>query len=197
MDKAELYLNSFIPLDEDTTKQFLDLGEKKSFKKKALLFKEHKVATQFAFLLEGHCRGFVLDNSGNEVTTNFYFATTMVGDYNSYSKNEPSILNIQALSDVELVVFDIQEIIKLADTNILISKFFNLFLGHLYNFQVSRQNSFICQTPEQRYLSLLIERPKVTQLVPQKYIASYLGIERQSLSRIRNRITKKRSEVFC
>jgi len=192
MEKAELYLNSFLHLDKISIKQFLDLGEIKFLKKNDFLFKENKVTNQIAFLLNGHCRGFVVDKNGNEVTTNFYFDVTIVGDYDSFSKNQPSILKIQALSNIELLVFDLKDIIKLADTNILISKFFRLFLGHLYNFQVSRQYSFICQTPEQRYLSLLKERPKVAQLVPQKYIASYLGIERQSLSRIRNRITKKK-----
>lgn len=192
MEKAEQFLNTFLHLDKDLTKQFLDLGEKKYFRKKDFVFNRNEIRKQFAFLLDGHCRGFVLDYKGDEVTTNFYFATTIVGDYTSFSKNQPSILNIQALSDVELLVFDVNDITHLADTNILISKFFIIFLGHLYNFQISRQNSFICETPEQRYLSLMKERPKVIQLIPQQYIASYLGIERQSLSRIRSRLNKNK-----
>lgn len=76
MNKAEIFFNSFISLDKETSKTFLDLGEKKTFRKKDFLFKENKIATQFAFLLDGHCRGFVIDIDGKEVTTKFYFTTT-------------------------------------------------------------------------------------------------------------------------
>jgi CRP/FNR family transcriptional regulator, anaerobic regulatory protein len=88
-------------------------------------------------------------------------------------------------------MFDFKRMVDLCDTYPQINTFFRIFLGHLYNFSHQRELSFLYESAEERYLNLFKERPKVVRLIPQKYIASYLGVRPESLSRIRREIGKE------
>jgi hypothetical protein len=86
---------------------------------------------------------------------------------------------------------------RFSDLDVLIDKYpglesvFFKFLEHLYLFGMARQHSFIFDTPQERYIKLFGERPKVIAEIPQRYIASYLGIKPETLSRIKARIFKE------
>lgn len=183
---------------QEFTRQFVELSAAelalleaqltvRMLKKNDHFLREGDPSTHVAFVQEGHLRGYYVKD-GTEFTSNFYFAPTLAGDYYSYARRVRNQINIQALADVRLLLLPTAAFERLAEAHNRINTLLRVFLGHLYNFSHQRQLSFIYDTPEQRYLNLFRERPKVVALIPQHYIASYLGIQPQSLSRIRRRL---------
>ncbi len=178
----------FVKMDNIALGELYNLFKPNTVKKKTLLYAEGQHSNKLSILLDGHLRGYIVDKDGDEITTNFYFAPTVLADYESFSTKQPSNLNIHALVDCELLECNFTDLEKLANSNLQVCIFVRELLGHLFRFQLNRQTSFILKNNEERYLDLLKERPKVIQNMPQHYIASYLGIKPQSLSRIRQRL---------
>ena len=98
------------------------------------------------------------------------------------------MLNHQFLEDGEYLSANFDNVVALGESTTRITQLFLNFYEHLYMVGTVRQLSFIFDNAEQRYLKLLTERPKVIASDPQQFIASYLGIKRETLSRIRKKI---------
>lgn len=139
-----------------------------------------------AFLEEGICRGFYLDKEGNEHTTNFFVAPTFLADLNGFIQQKRAIFNLQALTPVKIRVCRLSKLYEMAEEHLIINKLFRLILERAYSFQQDRQAAFIYSDATERYRHLMENRKELIEQVPQKYLASYLGIQPQSLSRIRN-----------
>ena len=181
----------FAQLTPEDTKKLFDLfGPATIVEKKDHLVKEGHVHDSLYFLANGHVRGYYLKD-GTEVTSNFYFGPTFFGDLASIKHRSPTRLNIQALEDVELYAAYFADVEKLAADNTAIMRLFYNFVEHLYLFHNNRQLSFLYDTPAERYQKLFKERPKVIANVPLQYIASYLGINPETLSRIRKKMTQQ------
>ncbi|MBC7915053.1 MAG: hypothetical protein H7Y07_13125 [Pyrinomonadaceae bacterium] len=88
---------------------------------------------------------------------------------------------------------DIRAVEELGATYPNILRLFIRFYENVYTFSQKRQLSFICDSAEERYLKLFLERPKVIIEMPLVYISSYLGIKPESLSRIRKKISTQKS----
>ena len=140
------------------------------------------------FLESGVLRGYYLRPDGEEITTSFYFGPTLVGDVAALREQVPTQLNLQLLEAGPVWRARLADLDALALEYPVIYRLLMAFFEHVYRFYRRRQLSFVYDSPTQRYLNLLRERPKVGASVPQRYIASYLGIQPESLSRIRRRL---------
>lgn len=103
----------------------------------------------------------------------------------SYFKNEPSKLIIEAIEDSEIILLAKEGLEKLRKTNIQISNLCTEFYSISLIYSQKRMESIQFETAKQRYNNLLSEQPKILNKVPLQYIASYLGITQETLSRIR------------
>jgi CRP-like cAMP-binding protein len=128
---------------------------------------------------------------GTEVTSHFYFAPTLVADLTSDRMKVNARLNVQALEDAKMYITDFEKVEKLALERPTIMLLFLRFVEHLYIFASNRQLSFLFDTPVERYKNLFKERPKVVANIPLQYIASYLGINPETLSRIRKKLSQE------
>ena len=118
----------------------------------------------------------------------------MVASIESFRKKIPSPVTIETIEpgiiwwihkkDIDRIIEEIKEIPELRDK--LINTIFERTFDYMKHFF-----SFIKDTPTQRYLNLIKEKPQIVQRVPQHYIASYLGISTVHLSRIKNKLAKK------
>ena len=140
------------------------------------------------FVISGYIRLFHYDEHGNENTTHINCPPGFITSYSSYIQQTPSDLNVECITDCELLKisrsnFDRlqQESSKMKDFSIAI---FEQSLG--YNERRSRDLATL--TAEQRYQKLLKENPDMLQHIPLQYIASFLGMKPESLSRIRRQI---------
>lgn len=186
-DNLSALLDRFVNLNNEELEAFVSVFTPFKIQKLDHLFLEGEMVSCLYYINDGVFRGYY-NKGNNEITANFYFGPTMFTDLIAVRENKPTMMNIQALKASNGMVA------QFSDLDILIDKYPNIeliffkFLEHLYLFGVMRQHSFIIDTPQERYMKLFGERPKVIAEIPQHYISSYLGITPETLSRIRKRI---------
>lgn len=103
-------------------------------------------------------------------------------DQSSFTSQKPSLFNMQALEDCELIELTVQSLHSLITMS---PTFFAL--GKILDAN-TRANYAHLKTPEEKYLALIQNRPQVIQRFPLKYIASYLNMTPETLSRVRGKV---------
>ncbi|MEM1255064.1 MAG: Crp/Fnr family transcriptional regulator [Cyanobacteria bacterium P01_H01_bin.21] len=153
------------------------------------LFREGEICEFVGFTLKGCLRTFVLKEA-KEYTLFFHTERQTFGDYESFQKRCPTRFSIQAVEDSEIMVFN-DQVMQFFETTPQGQKFLRLVAEDLAFLLRDKVLSLFLDTPETRYLSLLQTEPELLQRIPQYYLASYLGIEPQSLSRLKRRVHQK------
>ncbi|MBC6997049.1 Crp/Fnr family transcriptional regulator [Cytophaga sp. FL35] len=160
-----------------------------SFTKNDYLLQEGKTENHYWFLESGFVRSFVNDTKGNDITTNFYGQGDIVIDWSSFFLRNPTRENIQTLTDCVCWQLDFEtfqqlfhsiEAFREQGRRRLVSSYFAL---------KNQSVSLIADEAKERYLRLLKEKPHIVQNVSLQHIATYLGITKYSLSRIRKEIS--------
>jgi CRP-like cAMP-binding protein len=121
------------------------------------------------------------------------FATTgwWTGDLHSYMKQEPSIYTIKALADSEVLLLTKSGLDNLLEKNLKFERYFRIIFQNALVTQHQRLiESYSCPA-ETRYQNFLEKYPTLEQFVPLKYIAAYLGITPEFLSKIRRKLMTK------
>lgn len=162
----------------------------RSVKKNNRFASHEKVCNEVGFILKGSFRFFFVKD-GIEISNYFCFQNEFISSYRSFLKREPSLINIEAMEDSQILYFShssIQEL--LTDDRIVLKmeRFGRMIAEYLICCYEERVVSFVTQTPEERYRLLLQNGDDLLQRIPQHYLANYLGITPVSLSRIRKRI---------
>ncbi|MFK7934114.1 MAG: Crp/Fnr family transcriptional regulator [Saprospiraceae bacterium] len=171
--------------------QVVNNFKKVTFQKHDYLLQEGAIADKYWFVETGVMRAFVVNQAGEEVTTEFYTHGQMALQAPSFLGRMPSQENIQALSEVtawEMSFTRFQPLFQ----NII--PYQTSARGHLVNdyFALKERNvSMIVDSAQTRYLKLLKNHPEVIQFAPLKHIATYLGITDTSLSRIRRKLAEE------
>src|SRR6476620_3892112 len=140
-----------------------------------ILLKEGEISKK-AFMIEKGCLRLWFNNNGKDITFQFFFENEVVSSGESFRKKIPSFFNIETIEpsvlhwihkkDLDKIFSDINERPEMRNNmlNIAFERQFH-YMRHFL--------SFIRDTPEQRYLNLLKEQPRIIQRVPQHYIATY------------------------
>jgi CRP-like cAMP-binding protein len=146
---------------------------------------------EIALLLQGSCRLYYLRPNGEERTTYFFFENHLLADYPSCVLGQPSQLNIQALTDTDLLVFDYAVLRRLYDECPAYERFGRILAEYLVLGTDARLVEQLILSPEERYRALLASgKTKILERVPQHLVANYLGVTPVSLSRIRARVAR-------
>lgn len=140
------------------------------------------------YVLEGCLRSFFVDDKGDEHTLHFALEDWWITDLESFLHEAPAVVNIEALTPVTVLQLDKPSLERLYTEVPVFERFFRILHQHAYLAQNKRILNSISMTGEARYTDLLQRYPKLVQRVPQKYIASYLGITPVFLSQIRARL---------
>lgn len=179
-----------MPLKEDEKAALLELSVFKSFKKGTVLLSEGQMAKEGYFVLKG-CIRVYYNVDGEERTTEFYTEAEALSP-TSLIHGQPSAYYIACVEDCILIA-------TTPDTEaIMFEKFprFETLCRILSEKLLAKSQAsfdeFKLLSPEQRYINLLDNRPMLLQRVPQRLMASYLGITPQSLSRMRGRLARKK-----
>ncbi|WP_051359609.1 Crp/Fnr family transcriptional regulator [Adhaeribacter aquaticus] len=167
-------------------KNLADLGEIISFKKNQIIKGSNEIAKHGYFLISGSCGLFVWKEN-SFVCLDLFLENNFFADDVSLNSGEPSLIEIVALEKCS--------VLSISKTNIELLKQTSmgnkLFLIGAENDYVLKQKQYLeslTKSAEARYLDLLNNRPELLKRIHQKHIASYLGITKQSLSRIRKKI---------
>ncbi|MFT3945798.1 MAG: Crp/Fnr family transcriptional regulator [Agriterribacter sp.] len=191
MQEEHFLKKIFTPTDFKESELALILPKFKQvqFSKNDFLLREGKTENNYWFLESGFSRSFVNDINGNDITTNFYSPGEIVIDWSSFFLRNPTRENIQALTDCvcwQLDFDNFQQLFHGIETfrehgrKRLVSSYFAL---------KNHSVAIIADQAKDRYLQLLKSKPHIIQNVSLQHIASYLGITKYSLSRIRKEIS--------
>ncbi len=184
-------IKSIVVLNEDEEKAFINILRIRQFKKKEFLMQEGEVCSNVSFVNNG-CLRLFYNVEGVENTTQFFFGNSWYTDYASFLTEQPTIENMQALEPCEVVQFKKDDLYKLFNQFPVFEKVGRVMAENAF-LSLSRLNQMLTnEEPQQRYLSLMKQRPDVVEKIPQHYIASYLGVKPESLSRIRKRISSSK-----
>lgn len=155
------------------------------------LIKEGDIMRKAFTVVSGLLRTYVLKGDGTEVTQ--YIATVgmTAGSYKPMYLHEPSVEYVQAIEQSFLIVYDMDKIDELAKSHIGISRLKEKITGENLVEAIERITFYTAMSPEERFAHLRDTRPELIQRVPQKFLASYLGVTPQSYSRMKARIVKK------
>ena len=184
-------IKSIVALNEDEEKAFTNILTIKQFKKKEFLLQEGKICSNVWFVNNG-CMRLFYNVEGVENTIQFFFGDSWYTDYASFLTGQPTIENMQALEPCEVVQFKKDDLYKLFNQFPVFEKAGRVLAENAF-LSLSRLNQMLTnEEPQQRYLNLMKQRPDVVERIPQHYIASYLGVKPESLSRIRKRISSSK-----
>ena len=161
-----------------------------TLKKKEFFNKQGNLCHHLAFVNSGCLRAFHTDDKGDEFTMYFAFLNWWVGDKTSFYSGTPSRFSVQALEDSEIFYADKTKWERALDEIPAFEKWYRVKTRKSYEATQQKIIDTQTETGEQKYLKLLKNAPDIIQRIPQHYIASYLGIKPQSLSRIRKNISK-------
>jgi CRP-like cAMP-binding protein len=181
----------FIPLSVRDEQIVRKLFHKRFFKKGEHLLQAGSVCRYVTFIETGLVR-YYINSDGQERTNYFNKEGEFVCNYMSFLPQAPSMINIQALEDTTILVInhnDIQELYKEVEHG---ERFGRMAIEQVYLIAINQIGSMYTDPPEVRYSKFLSDFRNIVQRIPQYYIASYVGIRPQSLSRIRKRIAGKR-----
>ncbi len=184
-------LSKFITLNKSEQQIFVSKLIVKQCKKKELILKEGQVC-KFAYFINTGCLRYYYNVEGQENTAQFFFEDGWYTDYDSFLSGKPTKQNIETLEKTELLLLSADDLQQLFINIPKFERFGRLMAENAFLGIRQRSEMLENQTAEERYLSLMKERPKVLDRIPQHYIASYLGIKPPSLSRIRKRIFTKK-----
>ena len=173
----------------DLNLQQIELIESKTnkleLKKDAYFIEAGSMFNQVAFILEGILRICYYNNKGEEITKYFLDENRLLA--NPY-KGEPLTEYIQAVTDCKLLVFYQKDWDELSQTIINWDSITNKIFQKALVEKLDRRSALITEDATTRYLTFLEKFPNMVNQVPLSYIASYLGVTQQSLSRIRKSI---------
>ena len=186
MKEIRNFLGRYVALREEEWLEIASCLQEQSLPKKTCILKENVVCDYVAFVLSGSFRYYFV-RDGIEKVTGFFFAGDAVSDYSSFLSEKPSKHYIESISPSVIYKLYKRDLLKLYEKHRNVEKLGRLIAENLFLSLDNRLNSFLYLSPEQRYHELMERNPDLSQLVPQYMIASYLGVEPETISRIRKR----------
>ena len=167
--------------------------EKKVLQMKAKDYftRENETCREIAFVNQGVLRMYYISPAGKEINTMFFFENDFMTSYQSLLLQQPGRYFIQALERCELITVANATLQNAYEQSHLWNKFGRLIAERSYINSERRIENLLFLNAEERYLNLLKTHPRVFEQVPLYHIASYLGIERESLSRLRKKLSKQ------
>jgi CRP/FNR family transcriptional regulator, cyclic AMP receptor protein len=170
---------------------FNNILEYKLVPKKTFLLKEGEICHFEAYIVKGCIRTYYIDENGFEVILQFAIEDWWVSDISSFHEHIPSKLFIETLEDCELLLLNPA---SKEDLLLKVPKFervFRLMIQRNLSATQNRLINTIAKTAMEKYQDFLERYPSIPQRVPQHYIAAYLGISPEFLSKVRAKMGKK------
>jgi len=183
------YINNYSTLSLTSAEEELIKAafKPKKLKKKEYFLQGGEVCRHSAFIVKGAMRQYSVDEKGIEHVVHLYIENYWASDRESMIMLSPSVFNIDAWEDTEMLMVTRAEMLELIAKIPAIGEMLRLMDERNAIANQRRLNAAISSTAERRYEEFVRDHPQFIQRFPQYLIASFLGITRESLSRIRKR----------
>ncbi len=177
-------IQSTINLSDQIYELFLNSSKRNEVKKNQILFNANASTNKILFLEVGILRGYKIID-GKDFTHHFYFSNWFATDFESFLKENPSQIYIETLTDTIFYEFNKKDLLNLYKKHHQLEKLGRIIAEKAYLATVEKLADMQILDLKERFNSLINKNPELFQKVPQKHIASYLGVSEQSLSRIK------------
>ena len=192
--QAEAYLseilNGFGIVSACSRRLFIDRAAVTERPKNHVIFSEGKKNSAEYILISGVVHRYNVSDKGDEVTTGFYMAPSVVTPHFARTNNGKSIFSLRCLTEVILAEIPVADLDDLRYTNLEYNRFGQRIIESELVGTLSSEVAFRSCNSKERLLALRKQFPNLENLVPHNIIASYLGITNVSLSRLRNELTR-------
>ena len=191
-DILKFALNQFADLTSDDFELSTTFWQQREYKKGEYYNQQKSVCKYLGFITSGVFRSYIVDEKTSEEKNVFlYSKSQFVVTFKSFINQIPCDYHTQAMTDASVIYINIADLLSLYRQSHKWETFGRLLAQEAFNVAINRTESFIFQTPEERYLDLIKYHPDILNNIPLYHISSYLGIQGPSLSRIRKRISGK------
>jgi len=176
--------DKFLSLQDSEWEDFSARLILKQYNKGDFLIREGQVENFIYFLNTGAVRNYFISN-GKEFTVDFHFQGDFVTAYYSLITREPSSIFIELLEDAEVVTIPLKSLNEFYDKYHNGERIGRLMAEYQYAKRIRKEMDLLSKTAEERYAELVQRNPTLIQNISIKHLSSYLGIQPESLSRIR------------
>ncbi len=182
-DKFYHYVSAVHPLSEESWEAFASIWQPVSFKRKAVITSAGEVEKYLYFVVDGIQRGYVI-HGDKEATIFFSYPHSFSGIADSFLLQKPSLQFLETITSSELIRASHQSFQRVVNQYADIQQF--IFKASIYAWSgvMERQVELMTFTAEEKFTTLLKRSPHILNLVPHKYLASYLGIDPTTFSKL-------------
>lgn len=186
--KIKSYITNVIQMDDRTFNSALDYFVVRHVKKGDYLLREGQICNHITYINTGLFRTFYIKN-GNEINTCFCMEDSITSSQESFVNQIVSKEYIQAIEDASIVSLSHENLIKLYQFDPKWESLSRILTEKECARLSERIDTLSFETAKEKYLHLLKKQPKIIQRVAIQHIASYIGVSRETLSRIRSKIS--------
>jgi CRP/FNR family transcriptional regulator, anaerobic regulatory protein len=186
-DQIKAIFRQLVDLNPEEWQAFEQHLEEATFSKNNFLCRTGEIAHYLYFIHTGAVRVYH-QTEEQEFTLNFHFENEFVTAFSSFVTQTPSRVNLQALDQVLVSCIHHQHLYDTYQKYHNAERIGRLFAETLYVQKTNREIDLLSLSAEQQYLNLLQKNPKLISQISVKHLASYLGIQPESLSRIRHKL---------
>jgi CRP-like cAMP-binding protein len=184
-------LKTFAGIDEEAYKLSEPYWQERQYKKGEFYNDYKNVCKHLGFILEGVFRTYYTNGTGEEKNVFFCSDQQIIVAYKSFVEQSPCNYFTEAMVDSTILYIHINHLQELYQKSHQWECFGRLVAEKAFSLAMPKAESFMFMTPEERYLEMMEQHPDIFNRVPLYHIASYLGIQGPSLSRIRKRMMVK------
>lgn len=185
-------INKHISLSKEQEEQLVALLKSKKLKKKQFFLQEGEVQKHAVFVTEGCLRSYSIDKNGFEHVLQFAPVGWWIGDMRSLVTQQPGILNIDAIDDSEIILLLRSELETIYTSIPKMERFFRILAENSLATYQHRLIDNLSLSAMERYNNFCSLYPSLIEYLPQKQVASYIGVTPEFLSKMLSQVMPKK-----
>ena len=189
MEMIRRYFNGFGELSSENMDQLLSYCQEGSLSKRQKLIRSHQTVDSIYFIIDGFLHYYMHNDLGDKITLKIVGPNACWTVIDSFYDEKPTYDECQALGDVRFCQIKRGDFLKLKEENMVLARFIHTVTEQILSAKMLEVKKQMSMSVEERYLDLLVSNPKMVQEVPIGILASFIGTSRETLHRIRRRLT--------
>ena len=181
------YFNQFHPLSVADTQTLLSLAYAQTFSRKSMMTAQGQVQKSLLIILKGVQRSYYIKDDKEHVIA-FTYPVQLSGIPESFLTQTPSAYFLEAITDTEALAIPFEGLNRIFDTIPAVERLFRKITEAILVALIHRHYELLSTNAEERFSQFAARSPELFQLVPHKYIASYLRIDATNFSKLFNSI---------